>query len=103
MHIFVLVVYHLHIVGSVFSDNSHVTSSERDAGKNQLRQQEATKFGSGVYDEIDLDASNSNGIAINDDYDEIGDVRPENSYAHTYLELVPDKENCEDEGHVTAL
>ena len=98
----------LHIVGSVLSD-SHVTSSERDAGTIQLRQQQlAAKFGSGVYDEVDefcqqSAASNSNGIANNNDYDEIGDVGPENSYAHTYLALVPDKDCCEDDCHVTVL
>jgi hypothetical protein len=107
---YVQVVYRLHIVGSVFSD-SHVTSSDRDATINQLLQQLAAKYGSGVYDEIDFDesgqqsaASKSNDVAVNNDYEDLGDyLRPENSYANTYLTLVTDKDCSEDDGHVTVL
>jgi hypothetical protein len=107
---YVQTLYCLHIVGSVFAD-SNVTSSERDATINQLLQQLAAKHGSGVYDEIDFDesgqqsaASKPNGVAVNNDYEDFGDfLRPENSYANTYLALVTDKECGEDDDQVTVL
>jgi hypothetical protein len=105
-----MAVHRLHVVGAVFSDNSHVTSNERYTSKNQIHEQPAAELGSGVYDEIDFDVvskqsagSKSNGVAINNDYDEIGDAGPENSNANTYLVLLPDKDCCEDDGHVTVL